>query len=655
MDFVLVRKDMWRWAQFAGMALLATCLPICSETLPRASSPSKDSNGGPIAYASTFSGGDFGAKIMAAYNALPSSGGIIDATDFHGPQNWTTRITISKPVELKLPCTRLLAANANLVITPPQSGGRLTGVDVRGCGEATEIVTMGGSSLSNRVIRVLGNYAPALVQPPVGPTATGSSIAGSTVIHAVTETESSGDQHSFFETLRIGDSVTVVGASSTSPNGMVSPVVTLNRTDISLAHEVSKTVNNAPLRLSIGGYRVAATLGSTKALSNQLVVSDSSMFSVGDTVRIPSAGPKGSDLFSSIAALNANSIWLRSNAALTVVNQIVQYAAVAGQTSLSAANASDASSVLPGNWILIGEWMNYAANNSDWNRMEWKRVAQINGSKLIFTEPLRVGYGHAAYPGAKGYPVFWRRITGLVEHTHIHELSISSVGDVSAIGIDAQNGRLLEVDHVTVNLRRGLGIETVNQQSADIHDNSCESERCADFGGLTDSNVHDNFFKNVGKGPVAILELGSARNVVRNNRFLNADYDRIDPYVAALGGAAIDSNVIEANVVSASHRTSCFAILGGTANIIRENRCTGGIAGIILQDWPAPDPARIVAKNVVTHNVLRESTVGIEVVGTLSTQTAGNLNVILRNDTDSSVMIPLRLFGTTKVEVPTLE
>ncbi|MGH7604620.1 MAG: hypothetical protein ACRENK_11570 [Gemmatimonadaceae bacterium] len=590
---------------------------------------------------------------MAALNALPLSGGIIDATDLHGPQDWTTPIIITKPVTLRLPCTRLLAKNANLIITPPHGSGRLVGVDVGGCGQATEIVTTGGPGYRNRVIRILGNYSPTLIVPPVGPTATGSSIAGSTIIRAVSDQIPSGGHDGFLETLKIGDSITVVGASLRSPNGMVSPVVALNRNEIVLAREVPITVKTAYLRLSIGGYRLPVTLGSINALSNQLVVGDAGNFAVGDMVRVVGAGPKGADLFSSVAAASDNELMLQSNATLTVVNQIVQYATLAGQTTLSTASVSDASDVLPGDWIHIGEWMNYAANNSDWNRMEWKQIAQVNGTKLIFSEPLQASYGHSAFPGANGCPVFWRKVTGLIERTRIHDLSISSVDGVSAIGVEAQNGRLLEVDHVGVNLRKGLGFFTVNQQGAFIHDNSCGSERCADFGGLTDSRVQNNTFRNVGEGPVAILELGSARNVVRDNQFLNADNNHENPYVAALGGSGIDSNTIEANVVSATHRASCFSILGGSANIIRGNKCTGGIAGVVIQDWPAPDPARIAANNVVAGNVLRNSKIGIDVISTLTTRAARNLNSVQGNDTDSSVVIPLRLFGTTSVETRT--
>lgn len=49
---------------------------------------------------SDFSGADFGARLQAAINALPSTGGIIDCTDFEGAQAFSADLTINKAARI---------------------------------------------------------------------------------------------------------------------------------------------------------------------------------------------------------------------------------------------------------------------------------------------------------------------------------------------------------------------------------------------------------------------------------------------------------------------------------------------------------------------------------------------------------------------------
>ncbi len=52
-----------------------------------------------IPYTSHFSGKDIGARVQAAYDALPTAGGLI-IIDTAGPSDWTTPVNITKPVRL---------------------------------------------------------------------------------------------------------------------------------------------------------------------------------------------------------------------------------------------------------------------------------------------------------------------------------------------------------------------------------------------------------------------------------------------------------------------------------------------------------------------------------------------------------------------------
>lgn len=604
----------------------------------------------PTVYVSDYAGVDFGAKVNAARDALPESGGTIDASGFKAPQAWTTSIVLNKPIKFILPCVQLNAKNANLIITAPAENKVLSGVDVGGCGASTRIVTEGGEQLKNRVIRVLGNYAPALLLPPVGPVATGTWSSGSAIITNVSNKSSHAGSAGFLETIKVGDSITLVGASPRSTAGFVSPIIAINDNRITLANKIPVGVTSGKLIFSLGGYRVASTLGSIRSSTNRLVVSDATKFRVGDMLRISAAGSNDQDLFATIAKIEGNAISLAENASSTVENQAVIFVAMAGKTEFAAAEAIDAATLKSGDWVLLGEWMNYASNNSDWNRMEWLQVSMVQGNRITFTAPPSGSYGHAAYPGSNGYPLYWRKVTGVVEKTRIHDLAIASDDKVSHIGVEAQNGRLLEIDHVDVKLMQGFGFETVSQYDASIHDNTCISQFCADFGGISHSKIQKNIFKNTGSGNVAILELGSAYNIISDNSFLNADFSVKNPDVAALGGAAFDFNVIERNKVSATSNASCFSLLGGIGNVFRDNECNGGIAGFYVLEWGGPSPVRIVSRNMISNNRIRNTTTGVFLASTLTTRAANNLNSILSNDIDASVNRPINLINNTLIE-----
>src|SRR3990167_3356535 len=55
-----------------------------------------------IRYADQFAGANAGAKIQAAHDDLPSTGGIVDARGFEGAQTSTATIVLTKPVLLLL-------------------------------------------------------------------------------------------------------------------------------------------------------------------------------------------------------------------------------------------------------------------------------------------------------------------------------------------------------------------------------------------------------------------------------------------------------------------------------------------------------------------------------------------------------------------------
>jgi hypothetical protein len=581
---------------------------------------------------------------MAALKALPAEGGIVDASDFHGVQEWSTSIVITKPVTMKLPCARIISTGASLVIGITKGQGFLSGVEVAGCGAATELVVGKGSATTLRLIRVLGNYSPPLAFPPVGTVASGDIMAGSSVVQAIENLHPKVD--GFVESARIADAITLTGVGVDSVNGMRADIVGRHGKELTLSRPVSVTRKSVRLRLTIGGYRLPATLGSIAQGSNRLNVEKTGLFSVGDAVRVPGAGPMGREMVAQIARADGTVLVLRDRASRSVAKAIVRYAIIAGQATIRAEKPDDLQDLRRGDWILIGEWMNYSADNGDWARMEWKKVKDIEGTKVNLVEPLRVSYGDPTHIKALGYPVFWRRVTGLVERVHIHDIAISdATGAPRSIGIEAQNGRHLEVDHVSLNLRNGLGFETVSQQAANIHDNLCESAQCADFGGLTDSIVANNIFHSIGKAHAAALELGSARNVIIDNQFLNADSERRNPYVTGIGGASIDSNVIEGNYLSATPRASCILILGGIDNAIRNNLCTGGVVGILLQDWPGPDPARPAARNVVECNVIYDAEISIALIASQQGLAYGDLNVVARNSVDTPVRYDLNTAG----------
>lgn len=604
----------------------------------------------PTVYVSDYAGVDFGAKVMAARDALPESGGTMDASGFKTPQDWITPIVINKPIKLILPCVQLNAKNANLIITAPSGNKVLSGVDVGGCGLSTRIVTEGGKQYRNRVIRVLGDYAPALLSPPVGPIATGTSSSGSAIITKVSNPSSHAGFEGLLTTIRIGDSITLVGASTRSTAGFVSPIIAIKDDQITLARKVPVGVTSGTLIFSLGGYRVPATVGSIRLFTNRLVVSDAAKFRAGDMLRIPAAGPNNQDLFAAIVKMEGNVITLAANASSTVDNQVVMFVAMAGQAEFAAAEDADAATLNPGDWVLVGEWMNFASNNSDWNRMEWRQVNKVSGNRITFTAPLTASYGYAAYPEGDGYPLYWRKLTGVVERTHIHNLAIASESNQSNIGIEAQNGRLLEIDHVDIRLKQGFGFETVSQYGASIHDNTCVSSQCADFGGLNHSKIQNNTFKNTGYGSVAILELGSSYNIISDNSFLNADFNLRNPDIAALGGASVDFNVIERNKVSATTNASCFSLLGGKDNVFRENECDGGITGFYFVEWGGPSPVRLVSRNVISKNRIRRAITGVDLSSTLTTRSANNLNSILSNNIYESVGSSIRLRNNTLVK-----
>jgi hypothetical protein len=69
-----------------------------------------------IVRASNYSGASFGAKLQAAHDAMPSTGGIIDCTDIQGSQSFSANVTITKPVRIQLGGITIAMGTYRLII-----------------------------------------------------------------------------------------------------------------------------------------------------------------------------------------------------------------------------------------------------------------------------------------------------------------------------------------------------------------------------------------------------------------------------------------------------------------------------------------------------------------------------------------------------------
>jgi hypothetical protein len=99
-----------------------------------------------VFYADQFAGADAGAKIQAAIDALPSGGGIVDATNFTGDQAATTTITIAKPVTLLIGLWRLISSASTAAVAVTGDGVRILGTrNNNGTGTSGIVVTSAGS------------------------------------------------------------------------------------------------------------------------------------------------------------------------------------------------------------------------------------------------------------------------------------------------------------------------------------------------------------------------------------------------------------------------------------------------------------------------------------------------------------------------------
>lgn len=117
-----------------------------------------------IRYADQFAGANAGAKIQAAHDDLPSTGGIVDARGFEGAQTSTATIVLTKPVLLLLGnATLTMSGGATEMIRIGCTGG-IVGIggkwtDGETAGSVLQVAT--GVAATVDVIRIAGNTCAA--------------------------------------------------------------------------------------------------------------------------------------------------------------------------------------------------------------------------------------------------------------------------------------------------------------------------------------------------------------------------------------------------------------------------------------------------------------------------------------------------------------
>lgn len=97
--------------------------------------------GNQIRFADQFAGADMGAKIQAAHDDLPSTGGIVDARGIVGTQTWSTTAALSKPCVLFLGMGTFTYTGTTQAISASTSN-----VYIKGSGRFSTVIKYAGAT-----------------------------------------------------------------------------------------------------------------------------------------------------------------------------------------------------------------------------------------------------------------------------------------------------------------------------------------------------------------------------------------------------------------------------------------------------------------------------------------------------------------------------
>jgi hypothetical protein len=124
----------WEWGSVTDRMAVAEFIRLCNTRLRDLHRLLRRISGDPVFYADEYPGADWGAKVQAAHNAMPATGGTLDATRLTGTQTASVEVAISKPITLLLGRMTLTCALDWLSVTA-------SGVTIEGKGRYATLVT----------------------------------------------------------------------------------------------------------------------------------------------------------------------------------------------------------------------------------------------------------------------------------------------------------------------------------------------------------------------------------------------------------------------------------------------------------------------------------------------------------------------------------
>lgn len=298
-----------------------------------------------------------------------------------------------------------------------------------------------------------------------------------------------------------------------------------------------------------------------------------------------------------------------------------------GAFSFVATNAGDVSALVPGSWLIVGEF------NSDWQRQEWKQVLSVSGTTVNVTTAFRQTFNT--------YTRGFYSVTRPLEDVTVRGLQINTSDVViGSIGVDAQLCRNFTLENCRINVAYGEAFFLYLHDAPTVTKNLVDRQfsfRMA-ISACCDGYVGYNRVDAVGAVPV-----NGGLTVETGTCFTTFDSNEL-PGTAGSGVIGVqwaDSNVFRHNTVTSDGTAIGLYILGGDNNISTGNHFQNVLDGIRVNTDVSVSPARTATGNTSIGDMVRTATgSGIHIVTNVV-----NASIYLL-DTDASVVAPIFDAGT---------